>query len=241
MSSVTRSPSGRAPSPAGCAPRERDARARGVGGFSLVELLVVISIIVIVSAASIPAGLNFVRQYKVTGAAQNLAGQIHQARAQAVKRNTSRGILLNFNYPAPGEAQFTSLDPDPMTGLWDGGVYPANPGIFDPNATVNFGTVPAPPDNVLDPDRARNIQSPHGIPVQLPNEVLFEPGDRNALLFRADGSVAAVNAAGPVGAAAVKRAANGIDWIVTIRDRTTNLDRVIRVTPGGRVRLEDAP
>lgn len=241
MSSVTRSPSGHAPSSAGIALRRGRARVGNSRGFSLVELIVVMSIIIIVSAASIPAGLNFVRQYKVTGAAQNVAAQMQQARAQAVKRNTSRGILLNFNYPAAGEFQFTSLDPDPMTGLWDGGVYPANPGIFDPNATVNFGMVPAPPDNVLDPDVAGNVQSPHGIPGQLPNEVLFEAGDRNALLFRADGSVAAVNAAGPAGAAAVKRADNGIDWIVTIRDQTTNLDRVIRVSPGGRVRLEDAP
>lgn len=233
MSSVTGHPFDRPPSPTVRA-GSGDSR-----GFTLIELLVVISIIVIVSAAAIPAGLNFVRVYKVTGAAQNVAAQIQQARAQAVKRNTSRGILLSFNYPAPGQYQFTSLDPDPMTGLWDGGVYPVNPGIFDPNSTVAFGTVPVPPDNVVDP--GGSVQSPHGIPVALPTDVIFEPGERNALLFRADGSVAAVNAAGPIGAAAVQRADDGVDWVVTIRDQITNLDRAVRVSPGGRVRLEDAP
>ena len=42
------------------------------GGFTLIELLVVMSIIIILSAASIPMGLNFVRHYKITGAAQNV-------------------------------------------------------------------------------------------------------------------------------------------------------------------------
>ena len=72
-------------------------------GFSLVELMIVISIIVVVSAASIPMGLNFVRHYKITGAAQGIQAQVQMARAQAVKRNSSRGILLNFNYPGLGQ------------------------------------------------------------------------------------------------------------------------------------------
>jgi prepilin-type N-terminal cleavage/methylation domain-containing protein len=210
------------------------------GGFSLVEILVVITIIVIISAASIPLGLNFVKQYKITGAAQGIAAEIQRSRAQAVKRNTGRGILLNFNYPATQEYQFTSLDPDPMTGNWDGGVYPANPGNCNSAAAV-FGTVPAPPNNVLDPNRAQGVQSPHGIPVQLPPDIGFDGGTRNALLFCADGRVAAVNAAGAVGTPVLSQAPNGVDWLMTVRDRTTQLTRVIRISPGGRVRVEQEP
>lgn len=210
---------------------------RASDGFSLVELIVVISIIVIVSAATIPMGLSFVRQYKIAGAAQNIAAQFQRARAQAVKRNSSRGILLNFNYPLPGDYQFTSLDPDPRTGDWDGGVYPVNPGVYDRSA-VNYGTVPAPPNNTVDPNPALGVQSPHGLPEELPQAVQFDAGERNALLFRADGSVAAVNAAGPVGPAALRQAPNGVDWLVTVRDVTTQLTRTLVVTPGGRVRIE---
>jgi prepilin-type N-terminal cleavage/methylation domain-containing protein len=208
---------------------------RPSSGFTLIELLVVISIIVIISAASIPVGLNFVRQYKVTGAAQNVAAEIQRARAQAVKRNSSRGILLNFNYPRPGDYQFTSLDPSPMTGAWDGGVYPANPGVYT-NGVVNYGTVPTPPDNRTDPNLAQGVQSPHGQPFALPMDVTFDGGERNALLFRADGSVAAVNAAGPVGAMALVR--DGADWLLTVRDARTDLTRVLRVRPGGRVEVQ---
>jgi prepilin-type N-terminal cleavage/methylation domain-containing protein len=206
-------------------------------GFSLVEIMVVITIIIIISAASIPLGLNFVKHYKVTGAAQGIAAEVQRARAQAVKRNSGRGILLNFNYPQAAAYQFTSLDPDPMTGNWDGGVYPANPGNCN-NAAANFGTVPDPPNNVIDPDRDAGVQSPHGMPIKLPQDIGFEGGLRNALLFCADGSVAAVNAAGSVGGAALTLDANGVDWIMTVRDRTTQLARVIRVSPGGRVRVE---
>jgi prepilin-type N-terminal cleavage/methylation domain-containing protein len=210
---------------------------RARGGFTLLELIVVIAIIMIVSAATIPLGLNFVRMYKVSGAAQNIAAEIQRARSQAVKRNSARGILLNLNYPAAGDYQYTSLDPDPRTGDWDGGVYPQNPGVFDRSATT-YGSVPAPPNNTVEPNPALGVQSPHGLPEELPQNVQFEAGDRNALLFLADGTIAAVNAGGPVGAAALKRAPNGADWLITIRDITTDLSRTLVIAPGGRVRIQ---
>jgi prepilin-type N-terminal cleavage/methylation domain-containing protein len=207
-------------------------------GFSLVEIMIVITIIVIVSAASIPLGLNFVKQYKITGAAQGIAAEIQRARAQAVKRNSGKGILLNFNYPQAASYQFTSLDPDPMTGNWDGAVYPANPGNCN-NVAANYGMVPAPPNNVVDPNPGAGVQSPHGVPLELPQDIGFDAGgQRNALLFCADGSVVAVNAAGSVGGSALTLADNGVDWLMTVRDRTTQLARVIRVSPGGRARVE---
>jgi prepilin-type N-terminal cleavage/methylation domain-containing protein len=205
-------------------------------GFTLIELLVVMAIIVVTSAASIPMGLNYVRHYKIAGAAQNVAAQAQRARSQAVKLNTSRGVLLNFNYPQVGQYQYTSLEPDPLTGNWDGGVYPANPGVFQLGA-VNYGSVPDPPANVTDPDIGAGIQSPHGQPVELPSELGFDAGGLNALLFRADGAVSAVNAAGPIGVGVLVQ--DGSDWIVTLRDSTTDLTRVIRFSPGGRVRQDE--
>lgn len=204
-------------------------------GFSLIELMVVVSIIVIVSAASIPMGLNFVRHYQVTGAAQNVASMVQMSRGQAVKRNTQRGILLNFNYPQPGQYQFTSLDPSPMTGTWDGVFYPNFAPRTYQEGMAAFGAVPVPPNNILDPDAANGVFSPNGIPVDMPQEIAFDPGVFNALLFRADGSVRAVTAAGG-GAGAVTL--NGVDFQLTVRDPRTNLTKTLTISQNGRVTLD---
>jgi prepilin-type N-terminal cleavage/methylation domain-containing protein len=207
------------------------------GGFTLIEILVVITIIAIVSAASIPMGLNFVRHYKVTGAVSNVAAQMQMSRGQAVKRNTNRGILLNFNYPQPGMYQFTSLDPNPMTTRYDGPVYPVFAPLTYVENAANYGAVPVPPANTVDPDPGNGVMSPHGIPVTLPIDVQFEPGTFNALLFRADGSVRAVNAAGNTGAAAVSIA--GVDFQVVLRDVRTDITKTLTISRNGRVLSEN--
>jgi prepilin-type N-terminal cleavage/methylation domain-containing protein len=210
-------------------------RSKRSTGFSLIELIVVVSIIVIVSAASIPMGLNFVRHYQIMGAAQGVAAMVQMSRGQAVKRNTQRGILLNFNYPQAGQYQFTSLDPSPMTGAWDGVFYPNfAPRIFQEGMT-NFGAVPVPPNNTVDPDPANGVFSPHGTPIDMPQEIAFDPGVFNALLFRADGSVRAVTAGGG-GAGAVT--INGVDFQLTVRDPRTNLTKTLTISQNGRVTLQ---
>jgi len=209
-------------------------------GFTLIELLVVVSIIVIASAASIPMGLSFIRNYQVTGAANNIGAQMQKARGQAVKLNTQRGVLLNFNYPRPGWYQWTSLDPNPMTGAWDSDVYPDfNPKNYGEGVT-NYGAVPGEPNNTVNPDPGSGVMSPHGVPTDLPQDLLFDAGASNALLFRSDGSVRAVNAGGASGAGVLSPV--GLDWELTIRDPRTNLTRLITITRNGRITVqENAP
>lgn len=207
----------------------------GPRGFSLIELMVVISIIAIVAAATIPFGLNWVRNYQIIGAAQGVGGQMQASRAQAVKRNTQRGILLNFNYPQAGQYQYTSLDPDPMTGTWDGAVYPTFNPLSYTEGMANYGAVPVPPNNLVNPDPALGVMSPHGTPIDLPQDLQFDPGTFNALLFRADGSVRAVNAAG--GGAAVVNVV-GVDFQLTIRDPRTDLTRDVTISGNSRVLVE---
>ncbi|HEY7817089.1 MAG TPA: prepilin-type N-terminal cleavage/methylation domain-containing protein [Vicinamibacteria bacterium] len=212
-------------------------RARG---FSLIEILVVVSIVVIIAAISIPIGLSFVKNYQITGAAQNVAAQIQSARSQAVKRNTQRGILLNFNYPQDiagrTQYQYTSLDPSPVTGTWDGAFYPIFAPLTYTEGLLNYGAVPAPPNNINDPDRPNGVLSPHGIPIALPDGLAFDPGQFNALLFRADGSVRGVNAANNVGQAAVIPA--GVDFQIVVRDPINQLNRTITISRNGRVTVQ---
>ena len=205
-------------------------------GFTLVELMVVLLIVVILSAASIPMGLNFVRHYQLSGVAQAIAAETQAARGQAVKLNTQRGVLLNFNYPAAGQYQWTSLDPNPMTGAWDTPVYPTYVPRNYQEGMVSFGAVPTVPNNVVDPDPANGVMSPHGLPGNIPQELVFDVGGSNALLFRSDGSVRAVNSAfGPSGGGVL--APNGMNWQLTIRDSRTDLTRIVTIARNGRVRV----
>ena len=198
-------------------------------GFSLVELLVVMAVGAILAATAIPYGLNYIRHYQMTAAAQGVASLMQQSRSQAVKRNSRNGLILNFDYPAPGQFQFTTLDQDPVTMGAYGGVYPG-PGasaVFDPNDR-NYGVAPAVGDNV---------SPPHGNIVNLPQDIVFDEtgGTWNALLFRSNGAVEAVTA-GASGNALIRQ--DGLDWVMTIRYPRFDFVRDIRVSRNGRVRVE---
>jgi prepilin-type N-terminal cleavage/methylation domain-containing protein len=200
-------------------------------GFSLIELLTVMAIIAITAAISIPLGIDYVRNYEVIAAAQSVATQMQAARAQAVRRNSRRGIILNFDYPAAAQFQYTSLDEDPWNANWDGCVYPANPGVFDPSSR-NYGTAPPPPDcNVQSP--GHDLPSPHGGVISLPTEMEFVDGQTfTSLLFRVDGSVEAVNADNVAGQTVT---ANGLNWEVQIQHPRFGLARTITISRNGRV------
>jgi prepilin-type N-terminal cleavage/methylation domain-containing protein len=204
-------------------------------GFSLIELLTVMTIIAITAAISIPLGIDYVRNYEVMGAAQGVAAQMQAARAQAVRRNSRRGILLNFDYPQPSQYQYTTLDANPMNGNWDGCIYPANPGVFDPSPPRNYGTAPPTPNCNTD-SPGNNLPSPHGTVISLPQEMEFVDGQAyNALLFRMDGSVEAVNADGVANQVVAE---DGLDWVVEIRQPRLGLRRIITISRNGRVKVD---
>ena len=198
-------------------------------GFSLVELLVVMAVGAILAAIAIPYGLNYIRHYQTTAAAQAVASVMQLSRSQAVKRNSRNGLILNFDYPAEGQFQFTTLDQNPVTMGAYGGIYPG-PGAsanFDPNDR-DYGVAPAVGDNP---------SPPHGIIVNLPPEMEFDDsgGDWNALLFRSSGAVEAVTANGS-GNKLISQ--DGLDWVVTIRYPRFGFVRDIRVSRNGRVQVE---
>lgn len=199
-------------------------------GFTMIELAVVILIIGITVTLSIPSALSYVRNYQMMSAAQNVATQVQRARSQVVRRNSQRGLILNFDYPTAAQYQYTSMDEDPFNGGWDGGVYPGNPGAFNPTVSRNYGIAPPPPANVNSP--AADIPSPHGLVMDLPTGTQFIGGTYSSLLFRFDGSVEAVHSTN-VGSQVITE--NGLNWEIRIRQLDTGLTRTITISKNGRV------
>jgi prepilin-type N-terminal cleavage/methylation domain-containing protein len=76
-------------------------------GFSLVELLVVVGIIVVLAAISVPAMSQYLRNYQIRGATQQVAGEISVARTKAIMRNVNRGALFLIRPDPNNPARFS--------------------------------------------------------------------------------------------------------------------------------------
>jgi prepilin-type N-terminal cleavage/methylation domain-containing protein len=69
-------------------------RSRPQAGFTLVELVVVVAIIAVVSSVSLPAIGRYLKNYRIRGASQDVAGEVGAARNKAITRNTNLGVLF---------------------------------------------------------------------------------------------------------------------------------------------------
>jgi len=67
-------------------------RGRPDRGFTMIEILIVIAIIGIVAAVALPNIGQYIRNYKIKGAAQQVAGELQAARSKAIMGNTNEGV-----------------------------------------------------------------------------------------------------------------------------------------------------
>ena len=61
-------------------------------GFTLLEMLVVVALVAIMAAVSFPSISTYVRNYRITGAAREVAGEVTSARSKAIMSNTNAGV-----------------------------------------------------------------------------------------------------------------------------------------------------
>jgi prepilin-type N-terminal cleavage/methylation domain-containing protein len=61
-------------------------------GFSLLEVLIVVAIVMIMATVAFPAISSYIRNYKIKAAAQQVAGGAQAARSKAIMTNTNAGV-----------------------------------------------------------------------------------------------------------------------------------------------------
>src|SRR5712671_608599 len=94
-------------------------------GFTLIELMLVVAVIVILAAATVPRLMNVVNDINLRYAASDLSGLLQTARMQAVRRNTF------YTVPSAvlGGGQTSYYIDIPKAGIYVAGdpVLPLNP------------------------------------------------------------------------------------------------------------------
>jgi hypothetical protein len=179
-------------------------------------MLIVVAIIAVLAGVSLPAIGQYVRNYRLRGAAQQVSSQLQSARAKAIATNTNLGVSLfvvDFDSYRFVQEDLAALVPpdEPRSPLWD---LPLG---------VRFVVAAAPGSGPsIRFNRMGGFCNPGVGP--LPCLAAF------ATPCGTDVARCTTNA----GANFFAPQADG-SLVVTLLEPNTNLTRTVRIAPGGRV------
>ncbi len=188
-------------------------------GFTLIEIIVVVAIVAILAAIAFPNIAGYIKNYRIKGAAQLVAGELNAARSKAIMSNTNNGVsfvvLDRDHFRFVLEDIDIGTEPDPSNERFSGikqlptGVEFV--GIDGGPATLRFqrlGGFCVPGTSTC---RAA-LDEP--LRHTVAEAALLDPGTRGSGFILADAS----------GAVEIR-----------VREASTSLERTVQVAPGGRV------
>ncbi|HSD29387.1 MAG TPA: prepilin-type N-terminal cleavage/methylation domain-containing protein [Vicinamibacteria bacterium] len=188
-------------------------------GFSLIETLIVVVIIMIMAAVALPNIGQYIRNYRIKGAAQLVAGELNSARSRAIMSNTNLGVsfvvvdrdtfrFVQEDIEDTRAERLSGLKRLPTgvifvpTALLDGGPtlrFLRLGGFCNPAATTTTCRTAVPVDKRYDPTESATLDT----------------GSMDQPYIGAEAATGTIE--------------------IRVRETLTGLERTVRIAPGGRV------
>ena len=189
-------------------------------GFSLVEMLIVVAIVAVMAAVALPNIGQYIRNYRIRGAAQAIAGELQAARSRAIMSNTNLGVsfvvldrdtyrFLQEDVPAASVERFGPLRKLPT------GVIFVPSGLTEPGPTLRFRRLGGfcNPAALSGTCLAAVPVAERTTPAETP---MLDAGTIDGTYIGSDPAA--------VGTMEIR-----------VRETSTGLERTVRIAPGGRV------